>query len=99
MESYYCIFCTEEVTPRQEALLCDGCDKWQHRLCQTGITREQYRDAVKSGLEVVWRWLNCTPTPIAESTAIGDDDVDPFDIPASMEIENQENGTAIFQFL
>ena len=62
MESYYCIYCNEEVTARQEALLCDGCDKWQHRRCNTGISRQQYRDAVKSGLEVVWRCL-CKASP------------------------------------
>ena len=28
MESFYCIFCAKEVTSRQEALLCDGCDRW-----------------------------------------------------------------------
>ena len=48
MESFYCIFCAKEVTSRQEALLCDGCDRWQHRRCQTGITREDYRAAVRS---------------------------------------------------
>ena len=58
MDSYYCIFCSEEVTSRQEALLCEGCDKWQHRRRQTGITREQYRDAVKSGLDIPVRTNN-----------------------------------------
>ena len=41
MDSYYCLWlCAEEVTSRQEALLCDGCDRWQHQRCQTGITRK-----------------------------------------------------------
>ena len=40
MDSYYCLFCAEEVISRQEALLCDGCDRWQHRRCQTCITRK-----------------------------------------------------------
>ena len=100
MDSYYCIFCSEEVTSRQEALLCEGCDKWQHRRCQTGITREQYRDAVKSGLDVVWRCLCCAPTTIAESTAVGDEDMavtmDSFEIPDSLEMENQDLGRAFF---
>ena len=98
MDSYYCIFCSEEVTSRQEALLCEGCDKWQHWRCQTGITREQYRDAVKSGLDIAWQCLYCAPTPIAESTALEDMDatMDAFDIPDSLEMENQELGMAFF---
>lgn len=99
MDSYYCIFCSKEVTSRQ-ALLCEGCDKWQHRRCQTGITREQYRDAVKSGLDFAWRWLYCAPTPIAESTAVRDEDmavtVDSFNIPNSLEMENQDLDESMF---
>ena len=38
MESYCCIFCSEEVSSRQKALLCDGCERWQHRRCQTANT-------------------------------------------------------------
>ena len=26
-----CIVCDLRVRPRQEALLCEGCDRWQHR--------------------------------------------------------------------
>lgn len=67
------------------------------RRCQTGITREQYRDVVKSRLEVVW-WcsVNFTLTPIAESMAIGDKNMDAFGIPASLQIENQEIGMGMF---
>ena len=32
MESYY-IYCNEEVSPRKEALLGDGCNNWQHWRC------------------------------------------------------------------
>ena len=98
MDSYYCLFCAEEVTSRQEALLCDGCDRWQHRRCQTGITREQYREAVRSGLEVIWRCLYCSAssTPIAESTRLSYEDMDTFDIPASFEIENEQTGMGTF---
>lgn len=45
----------------QEALLCDGCNFWQHRACETGITREEYRRAVREGLEVNWRCATCSP--------------------------------------
>lgn len=98
MDSYYCIFCSEEVTSRQEALLCEGCDKWQHQRCQTGITREQYRDAVKSWLDIAWQCLYCAPTSIAESTALEDMDatMDAFDIPDSLEMENQELDESMF---
>ena len=41
-----CIACTLIVTTRQEALQCDGCQKWQHRVCNTGISRPEYRNAV-----------------------------------------------------
>lgn len=32
-----CISCNFPVRTRQEALACDGCHRWQHRTCQTGI--------------------------------------------------------------
>ena len=93
-----CLFCAEEVTSRQEALLCDGCDRWQHRQCQTGITREQYREAVRSGLEVIWWCLYCSTssTPIAESTRLIYKDMDAFDFPASFETENEQTGMDTF---
>ena len=31
-----CIVCKKTVTVRQHALLCENCDEWQHRLCDTG---------------------------------------------------------------
>ena len=115
MESFYCIFCTEDVTSRQEAQLCDGRNRWQHRRCQTGITRDQYRAAVRSGKEVIWHCLICGDSsienslPVAESTRLETDD---FDIPASSEIsfplpstpnastsENQETGITTLLFL
>ena len=98
VDSYYCLFCAEEVTSRQEALLFDGCDRWQRRRCQTGITREQYREAVRSGLEVIWRCLYCSAssTPIAESTRLSYEDMDTFDIQASFELENEQTGMGTF---
>ena len=39
-----------------EALLCDGCNKWQHRTCRSGVSRQMYRNAVKSGEDIPWRW-------------------------------------------
>lgn len=51
---------------------------------------------MKSGLEVVWLCLCCTPTPIAESMAISNEDMDPFEISVSLEIENQDIDMAVF---
>ena len=31
-----CISCNTVVTPRQHAVSCDVCDRWQHRICGTG---------------------------------------------------------------
>ena len=30
-----CVGCEKEVRARQEAVQCDGCDKWCHRKCGT----------------------------------------------------------------
>lgn len=45
-----CIEGKKFVNKRQEALLCDGCNKWQHRTCSSGISREMYRNAVRCSL-------------------------------------------------
>lgn len=42
-----CIDCGEAVGARQEAVQCDGCFRWQHRRCDTGISRDDYRRAVQ----------------------------------------------------
>ena len=73
MEELYCIFCSEIVTSRQEALLCGGCEKWQHRRCHTGVDRATYRQAVRDGQDISWTCLYCkeeTPVPIAASSMI-----------------------------
>lgn len=61
-----CISCNLIVTSRQEALMCDGCNKWQHRKCNTGVTRQQYRDAVRAEMDIPWQCQVCTtPRPAA----------------------------------
>ena len=52
------VFCSKQVRPRQEALQCAGCNRWQHRVCQTGITRQDYRRLVKGELEPL-EWFCC----------------------------------------
>ena len=49
------IQCKKFVNKRQEALLCDGCNKWRHRMCRSGVSRGMYRNAVKSGEDIPWR--------------------------------------------
>ena len=53
--AYWCIACKKFVNKRQEALLCNGCNKWQHRTCNSGVSRETYRDAVRSGEDIPWK--------------------------------------------
>ena len=36
MEATLCLVCSLDVKPRQHALQCDGCDKWQYRVCNSG---------------------------------------------------------------
>ena len=60
------------VNKRHEALLRDGCNKWQHRTCSRGVPRDMYRSLVKSGEDIPWRCKPCStlhPTrPNFEST-------------------------------
>ena len=67
-----CTECKKFVNSRQEALLCHGCNKWQHRKCNSGVPREIYRDAVKSGEDILWKCKPCSisavPRPNFEST-------------------------------
>ena len=59
MESFYCIFCTGKlllylhVKKHSYVMAATGGNTGRH--CQTGITRDQYRAAVRTGREVaVW---------------------------------------------
>ena len=45
MDVDLCILCEREVTWEDEAVSCDVCKRWQHRLCYTGITQEIYNAA------------------------------------------------------
>ena len=71
-----CKRCKKFVRPRQEGIQCDGCDNWQHRTCNTRISRGEYREAVRSGKGVDWRCNDCLNTsagfllPNAESTRV-----------------------------
>ncbi|KAK3727606.1 hypothetical protein QZH41_012639 [Actinostola sp. cb2023] len=72
-----CAFCKTPVTSRQEGLQCDGCSRWQHRKCGTGVSRTEYRQAVREDLVIDWRCLNCEEVvpqspPQAESSLLDD---------------------------
>lgn len=41
-----CRACGQKVRPRQQALQCDACSGWHHRVC-TSITRQTYRELCK----------------------------------------------------
>ena len=64
-----CIFCKQQVRPRQEGLQCDGCLRWQHRTCETGVSQSSYRSAVKTGSSIDW-FCSTRDVPQAESTRI-----------------------------
>ena len=36
------------------------CNKWQQRTCKNGVSRETYRDAVKSGVDIPWKCESCS---------------------------------------
>ncbi|XP_068717576.1 uncharacterized protein [Montipora capricornis] len=68
-----CNVCNFAVRPRQEGLQCDGCYRWQHRTCDTGISRAQYRAAVRSGEGIDWSCQVCMETPYFESSGMEED--------------------------
>ena len=102
--AYFCIACETLVRPRQEAVKCDGCNRWQHRTCNTGISRADYRAAVQSDAELRWRcsqcydavpltstWLEAASLQISDpsaSTIVGNETVAPEPLPAVLEEES-----------
>ena len=78
----HCIVCELTVRPRQQALMCDGCQRWQHRTCNTGIGQDDYREAVRLDQSINWRCLTCEdveepPVPILNSTYLDADQGSP----------------------
>ena len=55
-----CVVCYKLVKPRQQALQCDDCDQWQHRVCQTGLSQRQYWQLVADDSNsYIWRCSVC----------------------------------------
>ncbi|CAC5364718.1 unnamed protein product [Mytilus coruscus] len=55
--SYPCVLCDQQVRPRQHALQCEDCDKWQHRLCNTAAwsaIKTVFPTAEKKGCSFHW---------------------------------------------
>ena len=67
--AYPCIVWQREVRPRQQALLCDGCTRWQHRTCGTGISQQQYREAISNKTDINWTCSECNTHPADSPTA------------------------------
>ena len=65
---------------QQEALLCEGCQRWQHRTCGIGITRMEYRKAVKLRQDIDWVCNQCKEN---ENEAVGSP------VECDMTIENE----------
>ena len=65
-----CIHCQHPVRAKQQGIQCDGCLKWNHRTCNTGISQQQYRAAVRAGAEILWFCPPCRPDPVAESSRV-----------------------------
>lgn len=81
-----CIVCDEPVRPRQQGVQCDGCLRWNHRLCNTGISQEAYRTAVTDGVEIDWLCAACaelTSEQEYDSVAVPDSPPPSSPIPAS----------------
>ena len=64
-----CISCPHFVMLRQQALQCDGCERWQHCTSGTEISQQEYREAVYNGGSIDWLCGNCF-LPVAESSRL-----------------------------
>ncbi|XP_076086821.1 pygopus homolog 1-like [Mytilus galloprovincialis] len=61
--SYPCVLCDQQVRPRQHALQCEDCDKWQQRLCNTGISITDYRLMVNEEVDIIFHCVECVRIP------------------------------------
>ncbi|KAK6178355.1 hypothetical protein SNE40_013151 [Patella caerulea] len=67
MASGNCVKCTNPVRPRQEGLQCDSCLLWQHRTCDSGITRDEYTSLNRHRTAFEWKCCRCVaPLPPTE---------------------------------
>ena len=94
--SYPCLSCSSNARARQEALCCDGCDRWQHHACGTGISRQDYRRIVKGLLDLPkWFCLKCEHqqddnTDVSLSASMLQDDMYPIRCGDLDELDSQQ---------
>jgi hypothetical protein len=62
-----CIECTEVVIDGDQSLMCNGCDRWQHLGCNTGVTKREYRRAIRQNTELDWQ---CAEYPKCEQLKV-----------------------------
>ena len=73
-----CRKCVRKVTARQDALQCDICNNWWHRICGTSPSHAAYTEIskhkqIRRGIPYDWTCEGCTvqvATPVTESTRI-----------------------------
>ncbi|XP_045105153.1 pygopus homolog 1-like [Portunus trituberculatus] len=68
-----CSGCGKEVRPQQQAILCDSCHQWRHRLCVTNITQAMYRQInkeLKQGGSFDWTCPSALPTTHQSAQAL-----------------------------
>ena len=71
MSTYHCIACKKSVSLGQQAFQCYCYDKWKYRTCNTGVSKQRYRDAVKIGIN--WHCIGYSIfdlVPVAKSTRV-----------------------------
>ncbi|KAH3872476.1 hypothetical protein DPMN_035692 [Dreissena polymorpha] len=61
-----CVVCGHIVSDECKAIMCDECDRWQHRHCQTGVTLSQYNRMVKGIIELSFVCVPCRERPSVE---------------------------------
>ncbi|XP_048771079.1 uncharacterized protein LOC125677152 [Ostrea edulis] len=59
MGSDECVACSRKVSARQHALQCNTCSLWQHRVCDTGISQQKYRQMMKSDETIEFICTRC----------------------------------------
>ena len=65
-----CRVCGKVVSAKQQALECDRCHGWVHRLCGTGMSQKEYRELMrrlKEGGEFEWVCGPCSTSGMAEA--------------------------------
>jgi hypothetical protein len=60
--SNLCVMCKKRVGQRQQGIACDICEKWTHRACGTGYSKDEYLAAARvwnvALVATVWFFAN-----------------------------------------